>query len=78
MAELFDSLPTEPILRTFMQYPIEFRSRLVAAIDVISSAPVDCVDIDLLIKFGDSGSTVLDIYEPLTSWWTNDDSRRSL
>ena len=40
VANLFDSLPTEPVLRTFIQYSITFRSQPEAANDVIISVAV--------------------------------------
>ena len=56
MAELFDSLPAGPILRTFVQYLIAFCSRLEVACDVIFGVAVDQVGMDVPVKFGDSRS----------------------
>ena len=53
MAELFDSLPTAPVLRTFAQYLIAFCSRLETASDVISGRFVGSIICDEDVKFHD-------------------------
>ena len=52
-ADVFDSLTTGLVLRTFMQYLIIFCSQQDAASDVIFGATVDLVGFDVLLKFGD-------------------------
>ena len=51
--ELFNSLPTETVLRTFMHYSITFCSRLEAASDVISGAFMRQHIVHKAVKFVD-------------------------
>ena len=53
MAELLESLPAAPILRTFVQYLISFCSQQEVAADVIPSSFVRFVVLDECVKFGD-------------------------
>ena len=56
VAKLFDSLPPEPVIRTFVQYLIAFCSRPKAASDIISGVAVEQVGMGVLIKFCNSRS----------------------
>ena len=57
----------------FNRYLFAFCSQPEAASDVISSVAVEQVGVDISVKFGDSRSIrSLEIFEPLTLWWTND------
>ena len=53
MAELFDSLPIAPALRTFVRYLIAFCSRQEAASDVVSGPFVRPIVPDKLINYRD-------------------------
>ena len=53
MAELLDSLPAGPVLRTCMQYSIAFCSRLEAASDVKSDKFGQLIVSDQVVKFPD-------------------------
>ena len=53
VVELFNSLPTAPVLRTFVQYLIAFCGRPEAAGDVISGVSLDYIYVGVLVKFGD-------------------------
>ena len=57
MAKLFDCLFGRTRFTQFVQYLIAFCSKLEAAGDVISSAVVELVGVDFIVKFGDSGSS---------------------
>ena len=53
MAELLDTLPVGPVLRTFVQYLIGFCSRPEAASNFISSTAAAQVGVDRPVSFGD-------------------------
>ena len=48
--------PVIHALCTFVQYLIEFCSRQESASNVVSDVDVVCVNVDVLVKFGDSRS----------------------
>ena len=56
VADLIDSLPTGPVLRTFMTYSFIFYSSLEVAIDVKSGVAVEHVGLDSSVKCGYSRS----------------------
>ena len=53
MAELLDSLPAAPVLRTFVEYLFAFCSRLEAASDVISGIYMRLTIPDKCVQFRD-------------------------
>ena len=53
VAELFDSLPAAPVLRTFVQYLIALISRPAAASNVILGCFVGTIAPDKCVKFRD-------------------------
>ena len=56
VAELFESFPASPVLRTFVQYLIAFCSRLERATDALSSRYIEQVCVGVHVKPCDSRS----------------------